>query len=58
MSRSRLAKEINRTEVDWKRAVADVLQEMNIIKDGFSGTVVINFKDGGISYLEKKEVFK
>ncbi len=58
MSRSQLAKENKRTELDWKRAVADVLEEMNIIKDGFSGTVVINFKDGGISYLEKKEVFK
>ncbi len=58
MSRRRSAKEINRTEVDWKRAVADVLQEMNIIKDRFSGTVVINFKDGGISYLEKKEILK
>lgn len=37
----------------WKKKVSDTLYELNIIPGNFSGKVVISFKDGGISYIEK-----
>jgi hypothetical protein len=58
MSRRQLATDNRKVEVDWKREISDILRDMNIITDGFSGIIVISFKDGGINYLEKKEVFK
>ncbi len=42
----------------WKKKVSDTLSELNIIQENFSGKVVICFKDGGISYIEKTETFK
>ncbi len=42
----------------WKKKVSDTLHELNIIPACFSGKVVISFKDGGISYIEKTETFK
>ncbi len=42
----------------WKKRVSDTLFELNIIQENFSGKVVISFKDGGISYIEKTETFK
>lgn len=42
----------------WKKKVSDTLFDLNIIQENFSGKVVICFKDGGISYIEKTETFK
>lgn len=42
----------------WKKKVSDTLFELKIIQENFSGKVVISFKDGGISYIEKTETFK
>jgi hypothetical protein len=42
----------------WKKRVSDTLYELNIIQENFSGKVVISFKDGGISYIEKTETIK
>jgi len=42
----------------WKKKVSDTLFELNIIPGNFSGKVVISFKDGGISYIEKTETLK
>ncbi|OPY12532.1 MAG: hypothetical protein A4E69_02160 [Syntrophus sp. PtaB.Bin138] len=42
----------------WKKKVSDTLYELNIISDNFSGKVVISFKEGGVSYIEKTETFK
>lgn len=42
----------------WKKKVSDTLYELNIIPGSFSGKVVISFKDGGISYIEKTETLK
>jgi hypothetical protein len=42
----------------WKKKVSDTLFELSIIQENFSGKVVISFKDGGISYIEKTETFK
>ncbi len=42
----------------WKKKVFDTLNELKIIPSRFSGKVVISFKDGGISYIEKTETFK
>jgi len=58
MSRRELATDNRKDEIDWKKEVGDILRDLNIITGGFSGMIVITFKDGGISYLEKREVFK
>lgn len=42
----------------WKKKLSDTLSELNIIPEYFSGKVVISFKDGGISYVEKTETLK
>jgi len=42
----------------WKKRIYDTLLELNIIPEGFSGKVVISFKEGGISYIERSETFK
>ena len=42
----------------WKRSVAETLLALRFIPDRFTGKVVITFKDGGVSYLEKTETFK
>jgi hypothetical protein len=42
----------------WKKKVSDTLLELNMIPENFSGKVVISFKEGGISYVEKTETLK
>jgi hypothetical protein len=42
----------------WKKKLSVTLFELNIIPEYFSGKVVISFKDGGISYVEKTETLK
>ena len=42
----------------WKNTVSELLKELSIIPERFNGKVVVSFKDGGISYLEKSETFK
>jgi hypothetical protein len=42
----------------WKKKVFDTLYELSIITENFSGKVVISFKEGGISYIEKTETLK
>jgi hypothetical protein len=42
----------------WKKKVSETLQELNIIPEKFTGKVIVSFKEGGISYLEKSETFK
>jgi len=42
----------------WKKKVFDTLYELNIIPESFSGKVVISFKEGGISFIEKTETLK
>lgn len=42
----------------WKKDVSEMLRNLCIIPDKFNGKVVISFKDGGVSYLEKSETFK
>jgi hypothetical protein len=42
----------------WKKRICDTLLELNIIPEGFTGKVIISFKDGGISFIEKTETLK
>jgi len=42
----------------WKKKVSDTLHELNIIPEKFSGKVVISFKGGGISFIERTETIK
>lgn len=42
----------------WKQVVSVTLQELQIIPEKFNGRVMIAFKEGGVSYLEKSETFK
>jgi hypothetical protein len=42
----------------WKKRVCDTFVDLLIIPEGFSGKLVISFKDGGISYIEKTQTYK
>jgi len=42
----------------WKKTVSETLHALQIIPERFNGRVVVTFKDGGISYLEKTETMK
>lgn len=42
----------------WKKSLSEMLQNLQIIPGNFNGKVVVSFKDGGVSYLEKSETFK
>lgn len=41
-----------------KRIIAVTMQKISIIDDGFTGKLIISFKEGGVSYIEKIEQFK
>ena len=42
----------------WKKKVSETLLILNIVPEKFTGRVVIAFKEGGVSYLEKTETMK
>lgn len=42
----------------WKKRVCETLLDLYIIPEHFSGKLVISFKNGGISYIEKTQTFK
>ena len=42
----------------WKKRLCDTFQELNIIPEKFSGKLVISFKEGVISFIEKTETYK
>lgn len=41
-----------------KRIIAATMKKISIIDDGFTGKLIISFKEGGVSYIEKVEQFK
>jgi len=42
----------------WKQTVSETLQSLQIIPEKFNGRILVAFKDGGVSYLEKSETYK
>jgi hypothetical protein len=38
-----------------KKSLAKVLAQMGIIKTGFTGQIILNLQQGGISNLERRE---
>ena len=42
----------------WKQTVSETLQNLQIIPEKFNGRILVTFKDGGVSYLEKSETYK
>jgi hypothetical protein len=42
----------------WKKQLCDTFLNLNIVPEKFTGKLVISFKDGGISFIEKTETFK
>lgn len=56
-----LAFPLNNRNMDpkgWKQVVAETLQGLQIIPEKFNGRILVSFKDGGVSYLEKSETYK
>jgi hypothetical protein len=41
-----------------KRIIAATMQKMEFIDGAFTGKLIIAFKEGGVSYIEKVEQFK
>lgn len=58
VSQHQEARDIQVESVDWKIRISETLREVHIISDTFTGEVSISFKDGGISWLERREIFK
>jgi hypothetical protein len=58
MSRCQAATDIRIEDFDWKRKVSDTLMELDFISDTFTGKIIISFNQGGVTYLEKSEMFK
>lgn len=42
----------------WKKQLCDTFQELHLVPENFTGKLVISFKEGGISFVEKTETFK
>ncbi|ABI81788.1 hypothetical protein Pcar_3168 [Syntrophotalea carbinolica DSM 2380] len=42
----------------WKKRLCDTFLDLNLIPERFSGKLMVSFKNGGISYIEKTETFK
>lgn len=42
----------------WKKRLCVTFLDLNLIPERFSGKLVVSFKNGGISYIEKTETFK
>jgi hypothetical protein len=40
---------------DWRDELLKVLRETGLIQDGYSGRVVININQGGVTEVEKVE---
>jgi len=43
---------------DFKKKLAELLRELSIISETFTGKVVINFGQGGITEIERIEKIK
>ncbi|MEZ4600848.1 MAG: hypothetical protein R2940_13760 [Syntrophotaleaceae bacterium] len=41
-----------------KKIIAATMEKMGLIDDAFTGKLIISFKEGGVSYIEKVEQFK
>jgi hypothetical protein len=41
-----------------KRVIAATMRKMELVNGGFTGKLIIAFKEGGVSYIEKVEQFK
>lgn len=41
-----------------KRIIAATMQKIEFIDQAFTGKLIISFKEGGVSYIEKVEQFK
>ncbi|WP_225073232.1 hypothetical protein [Desulfuromonas sp. CSMB_57] len=43
---------------DCKQAIADIMRALKLVNRSFSGKLVIAFKEGGVSYIERVEQLK
>ena len=43
---------------DWKKDLAAILKRLDLIKSDYTGKVIVNFNQGGITDLEKTEKIK
>jgi hypothetical protein len=58
VSRRQEARDIQVEGSDWKSRISEAFQELHIISDTFTGDISISFKEGGISWLERREILK
>ncbi len=43
---------------EMKRMIADILRQMELIKDNYTGEITIGINDGGVTYIRKSETLK
>ena len=44
--------------IEWKKILANILKQIGLIKEDFTGKVTINFNQGGVVDVEKAERLK
>jgi hypothetical protein len=58
MNRQRAITDIRVPNSVRKKKIRDTLLDLIIVPEGFNGKVIISFKEGGVSYIEKTETLK
>jgi len=58
MTRRQVVADFRVTSFIWKKKISHTLLELNIVPERFTGRVIISFKEGGISFVEKTETLK
>jgi hypothetical protein len=43
---------------EMKKIIADILRQIKLIKDNYTGEITIGINDGGVTYIRKSETLK
>jgi hypothetical protein len=44
--------------IEWKKILAEILVKLGLLPEKFTGKIEIEFAEGGVRYLEKRERLK
>lgn len=47
--------DLSKININWKIELIDILKRIGIIHSGFTGQIILNLNEGGITDLERKE---
>ncbi len=44
--------------IEWKKVLKEVFIKLNIVEEGFTGQIIVNFSQGGIANCEYRKIIK